>query len=160
MGTNVNMTPYTAGGSNNSFGQINSSNANWVGGFGNSSNQIVLLPKPQMTELGMGAFEWVEGGAALELVKIAKESELASKTVVIGEDMLNRVIPFAEKNGFKYFKPRGTNPANWMKNQSKWIYRQIKDPTVRIIDIGAKEVEATSKYYKKELEMLKKYLGY
>ncbi len=116
--------------------------------------------KPQMTEFGMGAFEWVEGGAALKLVNIAKESTLASKTIVIGEDMLNRVIPFAEKNGFKYFKPRGTNPANWMKNQTKWIYRQIKDPTVRIIDIGSKELEATSKYYMKELEMLRKYLGY
>jgi RHS repeat-associated protein len=65
MGTNVNMNPYTPSGSN-SFGQINSSNANWVGVVGNSSNQIVLLPKPQMTELGMGAFEWVEGGGLIK----------------------------------------------------------------------------------------------
>ena len=114
-------------------------------------------------ELGMGLFEYVEGGGAklaLKAFKIAKDSPMATKTVVIGEDMLNRVIPFAKENGFKYFKPRGTNPANWMKNQSKWIYKQIKDPTVRIIDIGAKSMEATSKYYMKELQMLKKHVGY
>lgn len=112
--------------------------------------------KPQ--EFGMGLFEYVEGDGLIKVAKIVKESALAKKTVVIGEDMFNRVILFAEKNGFKYFKPRGTNPANWMKNQTKWIYRQIKDPSVRIIDIGSKEIEATSKYYKKEIEMIKKYL--
>ncbi|WP_445734766.1 hypothetical protein [Mariniflexile sp.] len=69
-------------------------------------------------------------------------------------------ISFGKENGFKYYKPRCTNPVNWMKNQSQWIYRQIKDPTVRIIDIGAKSIEATSKYYLKELEMLKKNIGY
>jgi hypothetical protein len=50
----------------------------------------------------------------------------------------------------KKFKPRGANPANWLKNQSKWIYSQIKDPTVGIIDYGAQGFEATSKYYIKE----------
>jgi RHS repeat-associated protein len=113
-------------------------------------------------EFGMGLFEYVETGGLKFLettAKIVKESSIAEKTVVIGEDMTKRVIPFAEKNGYKYFKPRGTNPENWMRNQSQWIYRQIKDPTVRIIDIGSKGIEATSKYYKKELEMIKKYLG-
>jgi RHS repeat-associated protein len=128
------------------------------------SNLVLLASiNPPVTELGMGLFEYVEVGGVkilIEGVKIAKESELAEKIVVIGEDMTNRVIPFAEKYGFKYFKPTGTNPKNWMRNQSQWIYRQIKDPTVRIIDIGAKGLEATSKYYKKELEMLNKYLGY
>ena len=115
------------------------------------------------TEFGMGVMEYVEGGG-LQLIskgiKIINKSSFVSKTVVIGEDMAGRVLPFAQKNGFKYFKPRGTNPANWMKNQSKWIYKQIKDPTVRIIDIGSKGLEATSKYYIKELEMIKKYINH
>lgn len=111
-------------------------------------------------EFGMGLMENVEGGAAIKLIKIAKESSIIRKTVVIGEDMFGRVIPFAEKNGFNYFKPRGTNPANWMKNQTKWMYRQIKDPSVRIIDIGSKYIETTSKYYAKEIQMLQKFTGY
>ena len=90
--------------------------------------------------------------------KVIKAAESTKKVVVIGEDMLGRVIPYAEKYGYKYFKPRSTNPANWMKNQVQWIRRQIKDPWTTIIDIGPKGSSPISKYYKKELEMILKWL--
>ena len=116
-----------------------------------------------LLSLGLGALDIGTGGSALlktgrstlinEGIKGLKNPK---RTVVIGEDMINRVIPFAEKNGFKYFKPRGKNPANWMKNQKQWIHRQVKDSETEIINIGPKGVEPISKYYKLELEAIKK----
>ncbi len=92
--------------------------------------------------------------------RIIKGVSNAKKVVVIGENMAERVIPYAKKYGYKFFKPRGTNPSNWMKNQAQWIRRQIKDPWTEIIDIGADPARATrSEYYLKELEMIRKYLG-
>ena len=73
--------------------------------------------------------------------------------------MANRVIPYAQKIGAKWFKPRSTNAANWMRNQVQWIRRQLKDPNTTIIDVGPKGSVPTSKYYMKELEMIKKWLG-
>ena len=55
---------------------------------------------------------------------------------------------------------RGNNPSNWMRNQVQWIRRQIKDPNTTIIDIGPKGTKPASPYYQKELDMLKKWLGY
>ena len=46
-----------------------------------------------------------------------------------------------------------------MRNQVQWIRRQLKDPATTIIDIGPKGAAPTSKYYMKELQMLKKWLG-
>jgi hypothetical protein len=89
--------------------------------------------------------------------KIVKAPSTIKKTIVIGEDMFNRVIPYSHKYGFKYFKPRGTNSANWMRNQVQWIRQQIQAPGTRIIDIGPKGPAPSSPYYMKELEMLKKY---
>ncbi len=91
-------------------------------------------------------------------VKTIKNIKDVKKIIVIGEDMLNRVIPYANKMGYKYFKPRGKNPANYMKNQKQWIYRQLKDIHTEIKDIGPKAKEITSKYYKAEIEAIKKYL--
>ena len=96
------------------------------------------------------------GGGGVRVVKNVKN---VKKVVVIGEDMANRVIPFAKKYGYKVFNPKSTNPANWMRNQVQWIRRQIKDPGTKIIDIGPKGVKPSSPYYKKELEMLQKWIG-
>jgi hypothetical protein len=84
------------------------------------------------------------------LGRIVKGVSTIEKTVVIGENMAQRVIPYAEKYGFKYFRPRGTNPASWMRNQVQWIRRQIQDPGTRIIDIGPDLSRAVrSEYYLK-----------
>ena len=92
-------------------------------------------------------------------VKVVKNIKNVKKIVVIGEDMAERVIPYAEKIGAKWFKPRGTKPMNWMKNQVKWIMKQIKDPFTEIIDIGPDlKRPVRSKYYLKELEKINKHI--
>jgi hypothetical protein len=47
-----------------------------------------------------------------------------------------------------------------MRNQVQWIRRQIKGPNTTIIDIGPKGAKPVSPYYQKELDMLRKWLGY
>ncbi len=116
------------------------------GGFTPDPNQINAV----VPDLPIGP-----GGA----VKVIKQAKNVKKIIVIGEDMANRVIPYAQKIGAKWFKPRSTNAANWMRNQVQWIRRQLKDPNTTIIDVGPKGSVPTSKYYMKELEMIKKWLG-
>ncbi|MCF2446940.1 hypothetical protein L0657_23500 [Dyadobacter sp. CY345] len=93
-------------------------------------------------------------------VKVLKNLKNAKRIVVLGENMAENVIPYAKIIGATRFKPRSTNPANWMKNQVNWIRKQIKDPSTEIINIGPDlNKPERSKYYLKEMEMLKKYLG-
>ena len=117
-----------------------------------------------LLSLGLGILDVGTGGSAVG-IKTTGSTMLnvgikglinPKKTVVIGEDMANRVIPFAEKNGYKYFKPRGKNPKNWINNQKQWINRQIRDSKTEIIDIGPKGSQPTSVYYKIELNEIKK----
>lgn len=105
-----------------------------------------------LLSLGLGILDVGTGGSAVGIKGLINPK----KTVVIGEDMANRVIPFAEKNGYKYFKPRGKNPKNWINNQKQWINRQIRDSKTEIIDIGPKGSQPTSVYYKIELNEIKK----
>jgi hypothetical protein len=93
-------------------------------------------------------------------VKVVKYAANAKKVVVIGEKMAERVIPYAKEINATWFKPTGKNAANWMRNQVQWIRRQIKDPNTTIVDIGPKGPKPVSPYYQKELNMLKKWLGY
>ena len=50
----------------------------------------------------------------------------------------------------------GGNPANFMKNQKQWINRQVRDPQTEIINIGPKGAKPMSKYYKAELDAIKR----
>lgn len=124
----------------------------WTGGhidgvrYNKKGEILGLSPNMGVVEVGPGG----------KIIKLAKETR---KVVVIGEDMLGRVIPYAKKYGYKYFKPRGKNPLNWMRNQVQWIRRQIKDPYTTIIDYGPKGPSPKSKYYIKELEIIKKWLN-
>ncbi len=106
---------------------------------------------------GEATIEDAESLVATFVVRKVKGVKNPKKTVVIGEDMQNRVIPYAKDKGFKYFKPRGKNPKNWMKNQKQWINRQLKDSKTEIIDIGPKGKKPTSKYYKAEIKAIDKY---
>jgi hypothetical protein len=48
-----------------------------------------------------------------------------------------------------------------MRNQQQWIRRQLKDPNVRILDMGHDPQRAIrSKYYLEEMKYAKKYAGY
>jgi RHS repeat-associated protein len=57
--------------------------------------------------------------------------------VVLGEDMMNRVIPFAEQHGFDYYKPGpslGSQAANLAANRA-WIEGMINEGRT-FVDIG------------------------
>ncbi|HVS00368.1 MAG TPA: RHS repeat-associated core domain-containing protein, partial [Thermoanaerobaculia bacterium] len=76
--------------------------------------------------------------------------------VVLGESMNTRVIPVAQKMGWKTFKPRGKDPTKWKQNQKKWIYRQIKSGRP-IYDIGIDPLKLQrSEYYEIEQKWLMK----
>jgi hypothetical protein len=40
--------------------------------------------------------------------------------------MANRVRPYAEGNGYEYFKPTSRNPLRWLSNNKNWIYRIMR----------------------------------
>ena len=96
-----------------------------------------------------------------EGVQLVKDVPNPRKTILLGENMEERVFPMVQKNGYSVFKPRGKNPKYWMRNQQQWIRRQLKDPRVRILDMGPdpKRIER-SKYYLEEMKYAKKYAGY
>ena len=94
-------------------------------------------------------------------VQLVKDVPNPKKTILLGENMAERVIPVANKNGYSVFKPRGKNPKYWMRNQQQWIRRQLKDPKVRILDLGPDPNRTIrSKYYLEEMKYAKKYAGY
>jgi|GEM_PF-3002346 len=74
--------------------------------------------------------------------------------IVIGESMKKRVIPFAEKIGATHYKPKSTNPANWMKNNERWIRKQMREGK-EIINIGIDRNRAVrSEFYEMEKRVL------
>ena len=94
-------------------------------------------------------------------VQLVKDVPNPKKTILLEENMAERVIPVANKNGYSVFKPRGKNPKYWMRNQQQWIRRQLKDPKVRILDLGPDPNRTIrSKYYLEEMKYAKKYAGY
>jgi hypothetical protein len=87
-----------------------------------------------------------------------KEGEKVAQ-VVIGESMEKRVIPFAKEIGAKYYKPTSKIAENWMKNNKRWLLKQIKEGK-EIIDIGIDSARTVrSDFYKMEKKVLQK-LGY
>jgi len=81
----------------------------------------------------------------------------ANRKVVIGENMGERVIPYAEEIGAKYYKPRSTNPDNWMRNNQRWITKEIKLGT-EFHDVGIDSTRALrSEFYQMEKQVLEKY---
>src|SRR5690242_2705607 len=66
---------------------------------------------------------------------VGPEEEAEKETVVIGENMKDRVIPYAEKIGAKYYKAVGKRAENWMANNKRWIQRVIKAGK-KVVDIG------------------------
>ena len=81
------------------------------------------------------------------------------EAIVIGESMEKRVIPFAKEIGAKYYKPTSKIAENWMKNNKRWLLKQIREGK-KIIDIGIDTTRTVrSDFYKMEKTLLEK-LGY
>jgi hypothetical protein len=82
------------------------------------------------------------------------------RSVAIGEDMANRVEPFAKKIGADTYKADPTAPREtWMENNRTWIRKQMDDGCT-IYDCGPAPGRAnfrgpTSPYYKMELDELR-----
>lgn len=87
------------------------------------------------------------------------------RSIAIGEDMTNRVEPFAKKIGADTYKADPSAPREqWMENNRSWIRKQMDDGCT-IYDCGPAPGRAeypgpTSPYYKMELDELRDYPNY
>jgi RHS repeat-associated protein len=109
----------------------------------------------------------IVGGAiaTLPLIVVPGEGEAEAalgaeaRAVVIGEDMQGRVIPTAKALGVDWYRPRGSNPETWMRNNRRWINKQM-DQGCRIFDCGPAPGRTnypgpTSPSYKMELDQIR-----
>lgn len=96
-------------------------------------------------------------GASTEM----SAAETAPKTIAIGEDMTNRVEPFAQRVGADTYKADPTAPPDqWMSNNRQWINDRM-DEGCRILDCGPAPGRTnypgpTSEYYQMELNEIDK----
>jgi RHS repeat-associated protein len=118
------------------------------------------------TGLDLGAFKFVRSAIendtkgtavagllfAVNVLTLGKGGQ-AGDAVVIGENMVGRVIPVAEEIGAKTYSPTSKIAQNWLGNNARWIASQIGKGN-RIFDIGRDVNRAASKYYAKEVEVL------
>jgi len=87
------------------------------------------------------------------------------RSVAIGEDMTNRVEPFAKRIGADTYKADPSAPREtWMENNRAWIRKQMEDGCT-VYDCGPAPGRAnfpgpTSPYYRMELEELRNYPNY
>lgn len=92
-------------------------------------------------------------------------AKTGERSVAIGEDMTNRVEPFAKKIGADTYKADPSAPREtWMENNRSWIRKQMDDGCT-IYDCGPAPGRAeypgpTSPYYKMELDELHNYPNY
>jgi RHS repeat-associated protein len=118
----------------------------------------------KMTGLDFGTLELIESavkedakGTAIGAIMFAANAITgpSQKSVVIGENMVQRVIPVATEIGAKTYSPTSKITANWLQNNARWIATQISKGN-RIFDIGMDVNRAASNHYAKEVEILKK----
>lgn len=85
---------------------------------------------------------------------------LGKKAIVIGENMLGRVIPEAKEIGADYYKPRSSRDFEQaMEKNRRWINDKMREGR-KIVDIGPDPERATrSPFYEMEKReiMRKKY---
>jgi hypothetical protein len=99
----------------------------------------------------------VAGGDPLWLARSDVAANSGRRSVAIGEDMTNRVEPFAKNIGADTYKADPTAPREmWMKNNRDWIRKQMDDGCT-IYDCGPAPGRSnfpnpTSPYYQMELD--------
>jgi hypothetical protein len=93
-----------------------------------------------VNELGRSADRALNGhivGGAIGLamaLPVGPGKPAGAGKVVIGETM-ERVVSYAKKAGGDWYKARGTNAANWIRNNLQWLNRQIRRGK-EVVDIG------------------------
>ena len=76
------------------------------------------------------------------------------KPIVIGENMRDRVIPYAKEIGADWYKPRSNNPERWLGNNERWLQTKMAEGR-EIIDIGIDPLRTTrSPYYEVEKNLI------
>ena len=79
--------------------------------------------------------------------------------IVIGENMKERVIPYAKKIGADWYRARGKNPLNWMRNNREAL-RTWMAKGKKIIDTGPdlirRKIRGPSPNYEMETRILRK----
>lgn len=132
--------------------------------YSNLNSSSIKLPlinnfidAPQQYDDASFALGFTPIGAAGTVGKAATNIMSNSlRPIVIGENMVDRVIPYAKKVGAEWYKPYSKNPGNWMKNNERWLNKMVKQGR-EIIDIGIDPVRSMrSSYYEMELGLLNK----
>jgi hypothetical protein len=76
------------------------------------------------------------------------------KPIVIGENMKDRVIPYAKEIGGDWYKPRSNRPDKWLTNNERWLKAKMAEGR-EIIDIGIDPLRTTrSPYYEAEKKLI------
>jgi RHS repeat-associated protein len=102
----------------------------------------------------LNPINWLRIPGAKPARELAKKAQ--KRPVVIGENMKDRIIPYAKEHDLDYYKPRSKNRDRWMENNKKWMREKIKEGR-EIIDRGTDPLRKDrSPYYDAEKKIIKK----
>jgi RHS repeat-associated protein len=140
---------------------------------GNKSKALEMGVTAVAAMVGGGAIAKAGFAAAKRLGSVGAKVGRAPKTVVLGRNMKDRVIPYAQKNGYGYYKgtpgwvPRSAiqrvSPATLqmvdMAFNKHWIKQQVRRGN-RIVDIGQPRGYRPSAFYEMERRQVRGYGNY
>jgi RHS repeat-associated protein len=119
-----------------------------------TSGMDAVLNGPENIARGLGCSPSAATGIAMAVP--LPGGKLKAGKVVIGETM-DRVIPMAKNLGADWYKARGTNAANFLRNNMQSLRRQMKKGK-EICDAGLDKLrKSRSPNYKAEKELLEKH---
>ena len=96
-------------------------------------------------------------GVALSVISRERITSTNLKPIIIGENMKDRVIPFAKEIGGAFYQARSKIPGNWMKNNIRWFKDKLRQDR-KIIDIGRDPNRTDrSPYYEAEKKLLEEH---
>ena len=130
-----------------------------------ASGFVVEVPVGPPEHISAGQRLGEAADRVVTVVATGVAANAGERSVAIGEDMTNRVEPFAKRIGADTYKADPSAPREtWMENNRAWIRKQMEDGCT-VYDCGPAPGRAnfpgpTSPYYKMELEELRNYPNY